>query len=226
MADIRQYAVTITGTRPLLMHSDDVSWADTMDAWRNDPENKKLSRAGDDRTPAFRWIGALYHDDNVIAIPSENISTALREGGAQVPVPGGKGGKTFKSQSQSGMMMVEGHAPLVINGSQTVSVSDIQSLMSSNDFTHHMERARELGFELFVKRARVGTAKHIRVRPRFNVWQASFTLRVWDEQLTEPVLRDIFKYAGANKGIGDWRPGSKTPGAWGMFTASITPIKG
>jgi hypothetical protein len=35
------------------------------------------------------------------------------------------------------------------------------------------------------------------------------------------VLSDIFNYAGRYKGLGDWRPGSKTPGTWGMFTAEV-----
>jgi hypothetical protein len=60
--------------------------------------------------------------------------------------------------------------------------------------------------------------KHIRVRPKFRNWALMFTITVWDEQITADVLKNIFQYAGAYKGLCDWRPGGKTPGSYGMFT--------
>ena len=98
----RRFTVTLTGKTPLLMHYDNIAWADTMEAWKSDPGNKKDSKAGDDRSPAWRWLGSLYHDGKAIAIPSDNLMRAMMEGAAMVPVPGGKSGKTFKAQSQSG----------------------------------------------------------------------------------------------------------------------------
>ena len=41
---------------------------------------------------------------------------------------------------------------------------------------------------------------------------------MWDEQITEDVLRNIIEYAGQYKGIGDWRPGGK-PGPYGIYSA-------
>lgn len=92
--EMRTYRVTITGTFPLLMHADNIEWADEMEAWKNDPASKKKSKAGDDRSPAHRWIGSVYHDGKVVGIPNDNLMRALMEGGAMVPVPGGKNGKT------------------------------------------------------------------------------------------------------------------------------------
>ena len=72
---MRTYVVTITGTQPLLMHHDDIDWADTMEQWKLDKDNKKNSKAGDDRSPAFRWIGNLYRDENgAIILPTDNIT--------------------------------------------------------------------------------------------------------------------------------------------------------
>jgi hypothetical protein len=51
---MRNYEVTMTGTQPLLLHADDIEWADRMSAWKDDPANKKTSKAGDDRSPAWR----------------------------------------------------------------------------------------------------------------------------------------------------------------------------
>lgn len=218
---MRTYNVTITGKTPLLMHYDNIEWADFMDEWKDNPANKKDSKAGDDRTPSWRWLGCVYHDGNVLGIPSANIMRSLMEGGAMVPVPGGKSGKTFKAQTQSGMMSVAPFWPLTI-GKATVAWSDVEAAKDIKKFADHKTLAAELGFSLLVKRAKVGTSKHIRVRPQFAPgWVASGQLAVWDDQLDDRALTQIFEYAGQYKGLGDWRPGGKTPGPYGMFEATI-----
>jgi hypothetical protein len=220
---MRKYEITIIGNTPLLMHWDNIEWADQLEAWKSDPENKQKSRAGDDRTPAWRWIGSMYHDGVQAAVPSDNLMRCLMEGGAMVPVPGAKGNKTFKSQSQSGMMVNEPYWAVSINGS-IVPMAEINKLMDEEDFAVHKATAEALGFRLFVKRAKVNATKHIRVRPRFDQWQLRGTVSVWDEQITERVLSDILQYGGRYKGLGDWRPGGRTPGSFGMFDASVRAI--
>lgn len=222
---MRTYHVRIEGTQPLLMHNDDIEWADRMERWKLDKDNKKKSKAGDDRTPAYRWLGALYHDEaDRIIIPTENIMRALMEGGAAVPVPGGRSGKTFKAQSQSGIMPRDIGWPLLINGAP-LSYVPLRALMSVDDFDAHRSAVEELGFSLFLKRAKIGSSKHIRVRPRFEKWAADGELIVTDDQITDGVLADILEVAGKYKGLGDWRPSSKTPGTFGMFEAKIERIK-
>lgn len=217
---MRRYSITITGTTPLLMHPDNIDWADRLEAWKNDPGNKRESKAGDDRSPAWRWIGNLYNDGRLVALPSDNLMRAFMEGGAMVPVPGGKSGKTFKAQTQSGMMVQEPYWPLEVNGAH-IQMSDIAPLMQAKDFATHKQRASELGFRLHVKRAKIGASKHVRVRPMFEPWAARGIVRVWDDQITDRVLADILSYAGQYKGLGDWRPGGRTPGSFGMFTAQV-----
>jgi hypothetical protein len=194
-----------------------------MEAWKNDPMNKKVSKAGDDRSPAFRWIGSLYHDGTNIAIPSDLIMACLMGGGAMVPVPGGRGGKTFKAQTQSGCITGEAFWPMQIRG-QLVNMRALECLMQEGDFAEHQRVVTALGFDLFVKRAAIGPAKHVRVRPRFAQWIATGTLNVWDEQLTTEIVQTIFNYAGQYKGLGDWRPGSKRPGPHGMFAAQVLEL--
>lgn len=218
---MRSYEVTLTGKMPILMHADNIAWADEMEAWKNDSSNKKLSRSGDDRSPAFRWLGSLYHDGTSVAIPNDNLMTALREGGAMVPVPGGKNGKTFKSQSQSGMLVDGSSWPLLVKG-KTIPVGPLLTLKEETDFAAHKAAAIKAGFELDVRRARIGMKKHIRVRPKFDHWQARGRVHVWDDQITTAVLQDILTQAGLYKGVGDWRPGGRTPGAFGMFTATVS----
>jgi hypothetical protein len=219
---MNEYHVSITGTQPLLMHYDNIDWADFMEQWKNNPDNKKFSKAGDDRTPAFRWLGCVYHDGQHVGLPQGNIMRSLMEGGAMVPVPGGRSGKTFKAQTQSGMMSVEPFWKLTLRDGRMVDWADIESLKDESDFAAHREAVKSLGFSLHIKRAKIGQSKHVRVRPMFDVgWTVSGTIAVWDEQITRDVLVRIFEYAGRYKGLGDWRPGSKTPGPFGMFEAQI-----
>ena len=218
---MQTYHVTIKGIQPLLMHADDIAWADQMDRWRGDKDNKKNSKAGDDRTPAFRWLGSLYrNEEGTIIIPTENIMRALMEGGAMVPVPG-QARKTFKSQSQSGIMPRSIGWPLFVNG-KSINPKPVEALMKEKDFEKHQNAVEALGFSLYLKRARIGQSKHIRVRPRFENWSAAGDLVVTDEQITQDVLAEILETAGKYKGIGDWRPSSKTPGTFGMFEAKVT----
>lgn len=220
---MRRYEITITGQTPLLMHWDNIDWADKLDDWKNDPSNKKTSKAGDDRSPAWRWIGSMYHDGVHVAVPNDNLMRCLMEGGAMVPVPGGKSGKTFKAQTQSGMMVSEPFWPVLIDGC-AVQMSAINPLLQIDDFAKHKDAAASLGFRLHVKRAKIGQSKHIRVRPCFDRWAVRGSVSVWDEQITERVLADVLRYAGQYKGLGDWRPGGKTPGSFGMFEASVTEV--
>ena len=216
---INEIHVTLTGTTPLLLHADNIDWADQMDVWRKNTQNKKISKAGDDRTPSWRWVGCLHHDNGVLVVPSENIMKALMEGAAQVPT--GKGQKTYKSQSQSGLLCSSFSWPLMVSD-QTVNWADIQSLCDDElTFNDQVKRVEKLGFELFVKRARIGTAKHIRVRPRFAQWSCSGAISIIDPQITVKTLHEFLTIAGQYKGLGDWRPGAKTPGPFGMFTATV-----
>jgi len=220
---MRKYEVTITGTTPLLMHWDNIEWADKLSAWRVDPANKAKSKAGDDRTPAWTWIGSMYHDNIHVGMPSDNLMRCLMEGGAMVPVPGAKGNKTFKSQTQSGMMVDQPQWDLLDSGA-AIPMSEVTPLLAVDDFAIHKQTCSRLGFRLHVKRAKIGQSKHIRVRPAFDRWTLIGTVSVWDEQITTRVLNDTLTYAGQYKGLGDWRPGGKTPGAFGMFSATTREV--
>lgn len=221
--NMRKYAIELTGTMPLLMHADDVCWADEMEEWKSNPDNKKSSKAGDDRTPAYRWIGYCYNDGENVCVPTDLVMACIMKAGALVPVPGGKNGKTFKSQAMSGILPDSMYWDFFANGAKVTKAS-LDALRAQPDFKKHMEAANDMGFSLFVKRAAVGQSKHIRVRPRFDQWMCRNTVTVIDEQITEQVLANIFRCAGMYKGLGDWRPGGKTPGPFGTFEAKIQAV--
>lgn len=217
----RTYGVRLKGETPFLMHADNLTWAEKMKEWGKDPANRKASVAGDDRSPAWRWVGCLYMTDRLV-VPADNLMTLLREGGKRCPT--GKGQTTFKSQSQSGVVVDQGEWPLLVRGKEVLK-SAIEPLLKEEDFAMHELQVQEFGFFLFVKRAKIGMAKHVRVRPRFDVWETSGTVTVLDEQITEDVLRNIWTFAGAYAGLGDWRPNSpKSPGPFGKFSAEVRAI--
>jgi len=214
------FRVRLHGESPLLLHADDLSWRGQLERWNTNPENKRTSKAGDDRTPAWRWLGYCYHDASHVGIAADNLMTTLREGGAKVPVPGKKN-LTYKRQSQSGLVVNELLWPLETSKG-LVPWSDVKALIDVPEYEEHEAAAQRLGFELFAKSAKVGMSKHIRVRPRFNQWSATGTVTVFDESITEDVLQNILDMAGMYCGLGDWRPSAPSkPGPWGRFSATL-----
>lgn len=133
----------------------------------------------------------------------------------------GRGPKTFKAQTQSGMFVEGSHWPLLVDGRQ-ISVAPILALRAEKDFDAHREAVSRHGFSLFLKRAKIGASKHVRVRPLFDQWSSVGIIHVHDEAITKDILQQIVSQAGLYKGLGDWRPGGKTPGPYGMFTATVT----
>lgn len=222
---MNSYEIVLTGKTPLLLHADNIDFADQLQRWREDPKNKKFSVKGDDRTPAFAWLGCLYEHDGLLAMPSDNIMRCIMEGGTSVLVPGGKMGKTFKAQTQSGMMTSEPAWAIEVDGSH-IEAPPLFELQAETNFDEHKQAVIERGFTLFVKRARIGTQKHVRVRPKFHRWTLRGRIDVWDEQITLDALRSILEFAGDYKGLGDWRPSSRTPGPHGRFDVTITKAKG
>jgi len=222
---MNQYQITLKGLSPLLMHNDNLSFSEKITEWRKDPANKELSQSGDDRSPAWTWISYLYHDGKNIGMASDNIMTMLREGGAKVL--SGKGKETYKKQTQSGVMLDQEIFTMFVGGEQAVSINEIEPLIGNNNFHEHIETVENLGFELLVKRAKIGRAKHIRVRPMFRRWALVGSLTVLDEELTgltQEVLQLILDQAGALVGIGDWRPSSGSSGTFGKFSAEIVAM--
>ena len=227
---MKRYEITMTGRSPLIMHRDNLDFAErNVKAWTRIPENKALTQAGDDRTPAWTWIGYLYNDKNVVGLDADNIMTLLREGGAKVPFPG-KSKETFKKYTCNGLTCDTIQFDLFFgeNLDRQCYIKDILSLLDNNNFDEHLRVVEELGFELFVKRAKVGMSKHVRVRPRFNQWRAVGTITVFDEEtscLTRDNLERIFIQCGKLIGVGDWRPGSPKGGYFGLFTPEVREIE-
>lgn len=222
-----QYQITLTGLTPLLMHADNLVYAEKLAAWRNDPSNRELSTAGDDRSPAWTWLCYCYHDTRVFGVPSDNLMTMLREGGAKVKT-GGKSNETYKKHTQSGIMIDQQQWPIIVKGGSVDFAGLWSSLMGVNDFAAHVDAAETSGFELLVKRAKIGQSKHVRVRAMFRNWQAVGSLTVLDEELSgldSVAITRILQQGGSLVGLGDWRPSSpRSPGTFGKFSVDIQRV--
>lgn len=219
---MEQYNITLNGLTPLLMHNDNLGFAEKIQAWQRAPENKEFSISGDDRSPAWTWLGYTYHDGEVLGVPSDNLMTMLREGGAKVL--SGKGKETYKKQTQAGIMIDQQQWTLYVGGKEIPVASLQKNLIGNNNFMDHLGLAEKYGFELLVKRAKIGRAKHIRVRPLFRRWCLVGSLTVIDYEtsgISEDVLRIVMNQAGALCGLCDWRPSSPNSGTFGKFAPVI-----
>lgn len=217
-----QHNFVLTGSQPILFHADDVIASDLLNEWRKDPKNKGLSVPGDDRSPSWTWQVYLYHDGEKLAIPQENIMACLRKAATSIPKAKGKG--TYKNESQSGILVTTEYCDFTSKG-KPVSIAAVAALKDLS-FVEQFEAVKKLGFELKVKRATVGSSKHVRVRAMFRQWEIKGSVLVNDPVITTEVLKQMFEIAGQKVGLLDWRPGSpKSPGPYGMFKAEVKAVK-
>jgi hypothetical protein len=199
------------------MHADDVEAASALDEWRKSPGNKNLSVPGDDRSPGWTWQTYLYRDaDGMVAMPADNVMVALRQAGAKMTL---KRQTTFKAITQSGLLLTDETLDFT-NGGKPVPCAPFVEARDEK-FAVQKKLVEKQGFELLVKRARVGNSKHVRVRPMFRAWQVTGVVQIIAPEITFESLQMLFDLAG-DVGLCDWRPGCKTPGRYGMFEAEVT----
>ena len=215
--DSRMAKFTLKGITPLLMHADDVEAASTVKEWQTAPANKNLSVPGDDRSPPWTWQTYMYRDEGgMVAMPADNVMVALRQAGAKMTL---KRQTTFKAITQSGLLITDDTLNFT-NGGKQISAADFVA-MRDNSFSEQKKAAASAGFDLLVKRAKVGANKHVRVRPMFRSWVVSGAIQVLAPEITFENLQMLFDLAG-DVGLCDWRPGCKTPGRFGMFEATVS----
>lgn len=220
MATVRRYDFELTGTTPLLMHRDSIEGCDLLSEWRKDKANRNSSVAGDDRSPPWSWQTYLYEDGEKLVMPFENLMASIRKAAATMIL---KKQKTFKEISQSGIRSAVEYFDFYSAG-KPVLLEHIHAL-KDKPFAEQAEGVKKYGFTLFCKRATInGKSKNIRVRPRFNSWGVKGTLHIVADEITGDRLQELLSAAG-DVGLGDWRPGCKTPGVYGIFSAKVKLAK-
>ena len=210
------YNFKLTGAMALLMHNDDVMFADEMKKWQSTDEGRTAPN-GDDRAPGHRWQGYLYHDGSKVTMPAANLMAALRGGATKIIL---KKQTTYKQAAMSLLVILGEHC--AFSGSKgEIDLLDLAKIRTL-PFSEQLEGAKKLGFGLDVRRATIGSSKHVRVRPRFEKWSVSGRIEILDAAvITLAALKAIFEKAG-NEGLGDWRPSAKKPGPFGRFTTEVS----
>lgn len=179
MAELK---VRITGKAPLLLHNGRL--ADPTDEVAREMKKitSKRTKTDDDHLELSRleFMGGLYTDENnEPCIPGEVLESCLKSG-AKVA----KNGKKIAA----GALIPEYTVPLQYSGPR-----DVDSLWADKRFVHRSG-------------VKVGQARVIRTRPKFDQWACEFTIEYQPEVIDrEEVVRAI-EDAGNLKGLCDYRP--------------------
>ncbi len=196
------YNVTIEGFRPLVMHNGQL--ADPMNPHTKALKvaTKKRNKTDDDIAEMARleFIGGLYFDEKAgPLLPTDNLQACMLEGARMR-----KNGPIFETQVE---VLPGDHGGAAFGYRLDYKgPRDIVGLWADSRFR-------------LVKGARVGQAKVIRTRPKFDKWSCSFVIEVSDGGPTEAQILEAFSDAGRSKGLGDWTP------RYGRFTvASIQAV--
>jgi hypothetical protein len=227
---MRTVTMTLLSSTELLMDRDNISFAELLTRWQKDPANADQQVPGDDRAPAWGWLGKLHYDEAsmLVGIPMGMLTACLRGAATTIPHPTASGRKTLKEASQAGLQFTQTLFPLLVPGEDGLGWRPIrydtlfQRLASESDFLVHEAVCRAAGFRLDVRRSKPQYNRaHIRVRPMFGPWRCVCEVRVLDEVLTDPVLLQMFQIAGSSKGMGNWRPSNGKAGSYGIFSTEV-----
>lgn len=212
---LKEIQFIIRGTNSLLIHSDDVLAADRLSEARKAPGRKGV--AGDDRDPAWTWKTYLYTSDGHLAWPTQNLMACFRKGGVEFRV---KGKKTLKAESQASILFEQDYLPLQAWPGKNVALEDLDAIDDEWRFIEHADAIVKMGgMVLDVRRAKVGSQKHVRVRLKLLPgWSLVCKPIVDVDRIPVDVFKALVQYCGMYCGIGDWRPSSPmAPGSHGRF---------
>lgn len=136
-------------------------------------------------------VRAEYHcyrnSDDVCFIPSDQLKGAFINAGSYIKSKVGGRSKSMKQIVAAMFIVTPDEIPL-----QNYDSVDKRSAVNRN-----------------VK------ARVVVVRPKWNTWQATFTLIVQDDSITVETIENIIHYAGNYVGIGSFRPTNN--GMFGRF---------
>lgn len=173
--------IRLTGTRPMLMHSD--RFANPLDPMTKAHKEltKKRTKTDDDHITIAKseWRGAMYFDEELgPIIPEHVLFGAIYEGAKK-----SKLGKQFLS----GVEVVEPHVKLEYEGPRS-----IQELWEAQYYD--------------CRSVKVSGSRIIRYRPMFRHWSLEATVAFNPELVNHNQIVKALDDAGEQCGIGDYRP--------------------
>lgn len=170
----------LTGTRPLLMHSSRL--ADPLDPIRTrltKITSKRMKTHADHlEISRIEWHGGLWTYGGRPCIPAEALLSTFKSAARA----------RSRGQEASAGIQIDRPALLEYDGPR-----DLDELGADERF-------------VFRTTVRVGRARTIRTRARFDNWAVEFDVLFLPTLLNRTEVVDIFMTAGFSKGVGDWRP--------------------
>ncbi len=172
----------LTSVSPILLHSGQMidprnEFARAMKV----VSSKRMKTDADfEEMARIEWTAGLYLRDGRIVLPSEVIEAALVSAAKKA-----RGGKA----AQAGLFC-ENDAPLIFADAD-----------KSPEELWAMGKTYAWGAPV-----RVGQARVIRTRPRFDEWAAEIALTFDDGLMNRQAVIDTLKVCGDQIGLCDWRP--------------------
>lgn len=173
--------IKITGTRPLLVHSD--RFSNPLDPMTKEHKalTSKRKKTDEDHELIARseWAGGLYYDDKLGPyIPGVNIESAI--------ISGGKLSK-LGTQLKRSIEVLDERCKLIYEGPR-----DMKGLWDARFYD--------------ARSVKVQAARLMRYRPLFRDWSLECTIMFDEETIDRNQVVKCVTDAGLYCGIGDYRP--------------------
>lgn len=180
MSGYQSLTFKITGVAPLLMHNGQL--VDPLNQFSRSiaeiTSKRKKTDADHAELGRREFFGGLYLMNGEPCIPAEMLEAALIRGAMK---------EKRGPQAKAGLL-VENNVALLYDGPR-----DPKALWADDRFQFRVA-------------AKVGQAKVMRTRPRFEGWSADIEVKFLPELLNAREVRSFLVTAGEQIGIGDWRP--------------------
>ncbi|MGR0185432.1 hypothetical protein [Azospirillum aestuarii] len=170
----------IIGVSPLLMHNGQLADPLNLFAKSIAEISSKRKKTDADHVEMGRreFYGSLYMSGGRPCIPGEMMEAVL--------IAGAK--KEKKGNQAKAGILVENNSPLLYDGPTTA-----EDLWADERFRLRVP-------------VKVGTAKVMRTRPRFDNWSAEIEVKFLPTMVNAREVKSFLQAAGEQVGIGDWRP--------------------
>lgn len=170
----------LTSSAPLLQHNGQT--ADPLNKWskllKSISGKRNKTDADHEEMAHIEFLAALYMNAEGPIIPNTLLEATIINGAKKM-----KEGQV----SKSGCFCLD-HARLEYDGPRTA-----EELWTDERFR-------------FAAAVRVGQARVMRMRPRFDEWAATITLQIEDSLVNVAQADRWLQIAGTQIGLGDWRP--------------------
>lgn len=215
-----QYDFTLTGTMPLIFHSNIVEKADLYEKWLSSEEASGTPK-GDDRYPAWKWQLYVPTDEEVVAFPDVDVMAAIKNGARKVVL---RGSTTYLRDATTAIYVSTNFCRF--EGSKGPLAVKWMQKIATMTYAEQAQEVKKVGGRLRLDRLPINNkTKMVRVRPEFSQWTVSGRLMVIHDMIPKEKLVEILRNAGRYGGLGDYRPSSRRPGPYGQFEATIKPLK-